>query len=109
MTISQLSHRNPGSVSGRSTVEILHRKLDDARRAHLNRMQATDDELEDIQVGVVRRREIALTEIWAVRERMDKGTYGICESCLGNISLDRLHTIPYARLCVDCATFPEAG
>jgi RNA polymerase-binding transcription factor DksA len=109
MIESQLSRSNRGSVSRRSTVEILHQKLDEALRTHMNRMRAADEELDDIQLAVVRRREFALTEIWAARERVDKGTYGICESCLGNISLDRLHTIPYARLCVDCATLPEAG
>jgi DnaK suppressor protein len=109
MTVSQLSHPNPSSVYGRSTVEILHKKLDEAFRTHMNRMQAADEEIDDIQMAVVRRREFALTEIWAARERIDKGTYGICESCLYNISLDRLHVIPFARLCVDCATFSEAG
>lgn len=35
--------------------------------------------------------------------RFDQGTYGICEECQGEISLERLSAVPYARLCIQCA------
>lgn len=34
--------------------------------------------------------------------RMDVGTYGSCENCGREISVERLEAIPSARLCIDC-------
>lgn len=45
-------------------------------------------------------------EIVAIDEalgRLETGTYGICESCGGDISLKRLEALPYTRLCLECA------
>ena len=36
-------------------------------------------------------------------ERIEKGEYGICESCGDPIPLARLEVLPYATLCVACA------
>lgn len=36
-------------------------------------------------------------------ERVEAGTYGICESCGKNIPLARLDVLPYVTLCVDDA------
>lgn len=36
-------------------------------------------------------------------ERIDKGTYGICEDCGCVIPKARLNAIPYTSLCVKCA------
>jgi RNA polymerase-binding protein DksA len=35
-------------------------------------------------------------------EKLDKGKYGICETCGKPINLDRLEAIPSARLCFEC-------
>ena len=35
-------------------------------------------------------------------EKIEKGTYGICESCGKEISYERLEAVPTARLCVEC-------
>lgn len=35
--------------------------------------------------------------------RIDRGEYGICESCGNDIPTARLDALPYATLCVDCA------
>ena len=48
------------------------------------------------------RSEDAVREIQAALERLDSGTYGICDRCGGAIRLQRLEAIPYARLCVGC-------
>ena len=37
-------------------------------------------------------------------EMMEKGTYGICESCQNSISEKRLEALPYANLCISCAS-----
>ena len=36
-------------------------------------------------------------------DNIDKGTYGICESCSKPIPMARLDVLPYVTLCVDCA------
>jgi DnaK suppressor protein len=43
-----------------------------------------------------------LTEVNAALERMDAGTYGVCENCGSAIERERLEALPYATLCMDC-------
>lgn len=40
-------------------------------------------------------------------ERIDAGTYGICESCEGEITAERLKAMPFTRLCVQCQSERE--
>jgi DnaK suppressor protein len=57
-------------------------------------------------------REIALTlmnhdwktaaQVRAALQRLEDGTYGICESCEEPIGERRLDAIPWARLCIRC-------
>jgi RNA polymerase-binding protein DksA len=37
-------------------------------------------------------------------EKIDAGTYGICERCGSPIGEDRLEAMPAARLCIECAS-----
>jgi DnaK suppressor protein len=37
-------------------------------------------------------------------EKIDKGTYGICERCGKPVGEDRLAAMPAARLCIQCAS-----
>ena len=34
--------------------------------------------------------------------KIDKGTYGVCDSCQKNIKKERLEFIPWATMCTDC-------
>jgi RNA polymerase-binding protein DksA len=43
-----------------------------------------------------------LHDVDAALERMEKGTYGRCESCGAEIPPERLEARPVASLCVDC-------
>jgi DnaK suppressor protein len=36
-------------------------------------------------------------------ERVEAGTYGICETCGKAIPIERLEVLPYTTLCVECA------
>jgi DnaK suppressor protein len=40
-------------------------------------------------------------------ERIDKGTFGICERCSGSISEKRLLARPVTTLCIECKTKEE--
>ena len=35
-------------------------------------------------------------------QKIENGTYGICDRCEKHINYDRLRAIPYATLCIDC-------
>ena len=41
-------------------------------------------------------------------ERLEAGTYGVCESCGRPIAIERLEALPETRLCIDCAREREA-
>jgi DnaK suppressor protein len=43
-----------------------------------------------------------LFEIDEALQRIDEGTYGICEECGKKILESRLRVMPFARLCVPC-------
>ena len=35
-------------------------------------------------------------------EKLDEGTYGICDRCNSEINPQRIHVLPYATMCVKC-------
>jgi len=46
--------------------------------------------------------EKKLKDIISALERMENGTYGICENCNTEISLERLRANPSAKTCIKC-------
>jgi DnaK suppressor protein len=44
-----------------------------------------------------------LADVAAALERLDAGTYGVCENCGEPIARARLEARPYARTCISCA------
>jgi phosphoserine phosphatase RsbU/P len=48
-----------------------------------------------------------LQEVDSALERMDNGTYGVCEECHDTIEKDRLLADPLVRVCLDHLTTPE--
>jgi len=50
-----------------------------------------------------------LQEVDESLDRIESGTYGICEECGGPISLKRLEVRPVAKYCVPCLTKLEKG
>ena len=48
-----------------------------------------------------------LEQVDAALDRVDQGTYGICESCHETIEQDRLERNPLIRYCLDHLTAPE--
>jgi len=56
----------------------------------------------------MRDRERKLTmKIREALDRIEMGTYGICEECGEEISEQRLMARPVATLCIDCKTLQE--
>ncbi|MCL6622050.1 MAG: RNA polymerase-binding protein DksA [Syntrophobacterales bacterium] len=54
-----------------------------------------------------RERKLIL-KIREALERIDEGTYGICEICGGEISLKRLRARPVTTMCIQCKSRMEA-
>lgn len=50
-----------------------------------------------------------LQEVDEALDRIENGSYGICEECGGPISLKRLDVRPVAKYCVPCLTKLEKG
>lgn len=44
----------------------------------------------------------SMKEVDAALDRIEKGTFGVCESCGKQIQVERLEARPVARLCLDC-------
>ena len=54
------------------------------------------------RLALVQHTREQLTEVECVLEKLEKGTYGLCDSCGKPIPLARLEAIPQANLCLDC-------
>lgn len=78
--------------SGLSTVPI-----------HLADM-GSDTYEQDFTISLMESGEEALSAIEEALERIEDGTYGICLECSNKIARARLDAIPYAPLCIECAT-----
>jgi len=55
-----------------------------------------------------RDRRLA-AKIEAALERLEKGTFGVCETCGRPIAAARLKARPVTTLCIDCKTESEKG
>jgi DnaK suppressor protein len=53
------------------------------------------------------REQRLLKKIDEALDRMANGTFGVCESCGGEISIKRLKARPVTTLCIECKTKQE--
>ena len=53
------------------------------------------------------RDQKLIGKIESALRRIDAGTFGVCESCGGNIGAARLKARPVTTLCIDCKTEAE--
>ena len=57
-----------------------------------------------ILLSLSENERVRLQEVDEALDRMENGTYGICEECGGPIGLKRLEVRPIAIYCVPCKT-----
>jgi DnaK suppressor protein len=55
------------------------------------------------QVSAAKNLNAKLHDVERALEKVDDGSYGVCDSCGAPIPVDRLGAIPWAVLCVACA------
>ncbi len=63
---------------------------------------ATEAAEDDMVLRIVENESVTVAEVKKALEKIDSGTYGICESCGDPIGLARLQFLPFATLCVEC-------
>lgn len=55
----------------------------------------------ELDEGLEEGAQFTLGEIEAALQRIEDGSYGVCEVCGKPIGAERLSAIPWARLCID--------
>lgn len=108
LTKEQLEHfRQVLEDEKRTIIE----KMDQMKRGdiHTQREDMLDDadaasvEVDHNLLFRIRGREIHLIKkIDEALEKMDQGTYGICDACGEEINIARLEARPVAPLCISC-------
>jgi DnaK suppressor protein len=68
----------------------------------------SDNFEQEFTLSLMQTDEATLTQVEAALERVEEGNYGVCEECGIRIPKKRLEAIPYAVMCVRCASQTEA-
>jgi RNA polymerase-binding protein DksA len=67
----------------------------------------SDNFEQEFTISLMQSEEGTLDLIEGALERIEEGTYGKCEECGVKIPKMRLNAIPYASLCIKCASQEE--
>ena len=92
-----LERENAGSLDEESG-EVAGRGDDN----HMAEM-ATATYDRELDVGLEEGAQNTLDEVDAALQRIEEGSYGVCELCGEPIGAERLSAIPWTRLCIDDA------
>jgi len=57
---------------------------------------------QEFSLELLQRDEVTLGEIQEALQRVELGTFGLCEGCEEPIPKVRLNAVPHARFCVAC-------
>lgn len=95
-----------GEIEARIRKELAERITEDLDSAVGPALDAGDlstyDLGRDVDYELLTMHTEALKDIDEALERLDEGTYGICEECGGEIGEKRLQAIPFALYCLEC-------
>jgi RNA polymerase-binding protein DksA len=90
--------------------EALRKQRSDLSNMPIHMADAGSDTFElENTLGLMDSERRLLQEIDDALERIENGTYGICEGGAEPIPKARLKAIPWARYCVTCASLSEKG
>jgi DnaK suppressor protein len=94
--------------------EVLENKQAELAQVLRNRdgivIEKSPDALDEVQNAAERelairnldRESILLRSVRAALHRIDEGNFGTCLHCEEEISLKRLHAVPWAAYCIQC-------
>lgn len=69
---------------------------------------ATAEQERDIGLRIIERDLALRDQVMLVLERINNGTYGLCDSCGEEIESERLDVMPVTSLCIQCKKREEA-
>ena len=69
----------------------------------------SDNADQELTASLLGSDKDTLDQIDAAIKRIEDGSYGLCETCGMKIPKSRLDAIPYAALCIHCASQGEEG
>ena len=77
--------------------------------AHINDTSdmASDAAEGDLALRIAESETVEAEEIERSIEKIDNGTYGICEMCNKPIGVERIKFLPYVTLCIKCQELSE--
>ncbi len=67
----------------------------------------SDNFEQEFTLSLMQTEEGTLSQIETALERLEDGSYGMCEECGSKIPKARLNALPYASFCVKCAEQQE--
>ncbi len=85
------SHQNEGGGSGNHIAD-----------------DATEVTEQQRNLALVAGLQERMRDVVRSLERLDAGTYGICERCHQPIAPERLEVLPFATLCINCQSAIDA-
>ncbi|GLW48789.1 molecular chaperone DnaK [Streptomyces sp. NBRC 14336] len=92
--------------SERLTAHEARQRLEHERTTRLAQLRAIEeagrDATEQVLVAQKETVERVLKEVDAAFERVEDGSYGVCQGCAKPIPVERLEILPYTRFCVPC-------
>lgn len=62
----------------------------------------TDNFTRDLNLELATVEQKILYEVEKAMERLEEGSFGVCQQCKKKINQQRLDAIPYARMCMSC-------
>ena len=63
----------------------------------------TDEFMHGLNATLLENEEHLAAEVQAAIERLDDGSFGVCDNCNQDIATERLQAMPFVRHCVVCA------
>jgi RNA polymerase-binding protein DksA len=81
-------------------------ELSDVPAEHMAE-RGTDTFQRDLMVRVLQDSDAELCDVNLALEKIEAGTYGLCEHCESQIGKKRLRALPFARLCIGCRQAEE--
>ncbi len=97
-TLLDMREKLLAEVLGKSLPEDLARPLDIGDEGD----RADSERTHEVSILLSSREKDKILAIDAALEKIQEGTYGVCEECGEEIGVGRLKAMPLAKLCVSC-------
>jgi RNA polymerase-binding transcription factor DksA len=97
-------------------LEFFRQELQEQRQFRLDQLTKlayeaetiTNEALAEVNAALKRAATSVLSEIDAALFRLAIGSFGTCQRCAGPLTVDRLHALPMAALCLRCEYADES-